>query len=148
MTSTKKIAFQGEPGAYSHLACTEAYPDLEPVPCESFEDAFAAGLGVGVDRDQDGLDRVVVEDGEADDPFIVAAEAAQRRQLQAALALLDEEERSIVRLRFGLDGQSPRTLSDVGAAHGLTRERVRQMEGKAIAKLRHPSCGFDPETFA
>lgn len=42
MTSKKKIAFQGEPGAYSHLACNEAYPDLEPMACESFEAAFAA----------------------------------------------------------------------------------------------------------
>ncbi len=42
MASKQKIAFQGEPGAYSHLACTEAYPDLEPLPCESFEDAFTA----------------------------------------------------------------------------------------------------------
>ena len=42
MSSKEKIAFQGEPGAYSHLACNEAYPDLEPVACESFEDAFAA----------------------------------------------------------------------------------------------------------
>ena len=42
MTSKKKIAFQGEPGAYSNLACNEAYPDLEPMACESFEDAFAA----------------------------------------------------------------------------------------------------------
>lgn len=45
MTSNNKIAFQGEPGAYSHLACNEAYPDLEPLPCESFEDAFAAVSG-------------------------------------------------------------------------------------------------------
>ena len=42
MTSKKNIAFQGEPGAYSHLACNEAYPEFEPVPCESFDDAFAA----------------------------------------------------------------------------------------------------------
>ncbi len=42
MTSKKKIAFQGEPGAYSNLACNEAYPDFEPMACESFEDAFAA----------------------------------------------------------------------------------------------------------
>ncbi len=42
VASKKKIAFQGEPGAYSHLACVEAYPDLEPMPCESFEDAFAS----------------------------------------------------------------------------------------------------------
>jgi prephenate dehydratase len=38
----RKIAFQGEPGAYSHLACTIAYPDMEPLPCAAFEDAFAA----------------------------------------------------------------------------------------------------------
>src|SRR5579871_6979974 len=38
----RKIAFQGEPGAYSHLACTQAFPDLEPLPCPAFEDAFAA----------------------------------------------------------------------------------------------------------
>jgi len=37
-----KIAFQGEPGAYSHLACVEAYPDCDPLACGSFEDAFAA----------------------------------------------------------------------------------------------------------
>jgi prephenate dehydratase len=48
----RKIAFQGEPGAYSHLACTVAFPDLEPLPCPAFEDAFAAvqegraGLGL------------------------------------------------------------------------------------------------------
>ena len=42
MTPSKSIAFQGEPGAYSHLACVEACPELEPVPCESFEDAFAS----------------------------------------------------------------------------------------------------------
>jgi prephenate dehydratase len=42
MADSQKIAFQGEPGAYSHLACTEAYPELEPLACESFEDAFAA----------------------------------------------------------------------------------------------------------
>ncbi len=41
MSTKKKIAFQGERGAYSHLACIEAYPDLEPMPCENFEDAFS-----------------------------------------------------------------------------------------------------------
>lgn len=42
MTTTNKIAYQGEPGAYSHLACKNTYPDLEPLPCESFAGAFAA----------------------------------------------------------------------------------------------------------
>ena len=42
MSNAGRIGFQGEPGAYSHLACQEAYPDMEPVPCASFEDTFAA----------------------------------------------------------------------------------------------------------
>jgi RNA polymerase sigma factor (sigma-70 family) len=135
------------PPTVTEIAEASGLPvDRVVLAMETPDDAVSLDRPVGEDGDAELSD--FVEDGEADDPFIVAAEAAQRRQLQTALALLDEEERSIVRLRFGLDGQSPRTLSDVGAAHGLTRERVRQMEGKAIAKLRHPSCGFDPETFA
>src|SRR3712207_1464730 len=42
MTTTKRIAFQGEPGANSHIACQETHPDWEPMPCPTFEDAFAA----------------------------------------------------------------------------------------------------------
>ena len=42
---TRRIAYQGEPGANSHLVCQQAYPDWEPVPCASFEDAFAAVEG-------------------------------------------------------------------------------------------------------
>ena len=42
MSNSKKIAFQGEPGANSHIACIDAYPDYEPLPCPTFEDAFAA----------------------------------------------------------------------------------------------------------
>ena len=49
MTDKGRIGFQGEPGAYSHLACEEAYPDMEPVPCASFEDAFASATGGEVD---------------------------------------------------------------------------------------------------
>ena len=52
MNAANTIAFQGEPGAYSHLACRNVYPDMEPLPCRTFEDAFAAvregkaGLGM------------------------------------------------------------------------------------------------------
>ena len=49
MTDTGRIGFQGEPGAYSHLACQEAYPEMEPAPYPSFEDAFAGGKGGEVD---------------------------------------------------------------------------------------------------
>jgi len=55
------------------------------------------------------------------------------------LVTLDERERGILRLRFGLDGGEPRTLEQVGEHFGLTRERIRQIEARALSKLRHPS---------
>ena len=87
-----------------------------------------------------------VEDGDALDPFEAAAELSTRRHLTTAMAMLEEQEREVILLRYGLDGQSPRTLSDVGTKFDLTRERVRQIEGRALAKLRHPSSGFDLES--
>jgi RNA polymerase primary sigma factor len=52
---------------------------------------------------------------------------------------LSERERDVIRMRFGLDGESPHTLEEAGKKLGVTRERVRQVEAKALAKLRHPS---------
>ena len=87
-----------------------------------------------------------VEDGEADDPFAIAADAARREHLKRALGQLDPRERAVVTMRYGLDGSMPRTLSDVGKLFNLTRERIRQIEGRAFAKLRHPSCRQDLES--
>src|SRR5262249_4115043 len=55
------------------------------------------------------------------------------------LVALDEREREILRLRFGLDRGEPRTLDEVGACFNLTRERIRQIEARAMSKLRHPT---------
>ncbi len=103
------------------------------------------------------LDRPVGEDGDAElqdfvedermpDPFIHAAEVLRRQHLLDALGLLEEMEKQVVLLRFGLDGSDPRTLSDVGKMFNLTRERVRQIEGRALAKLRHPSSAVELES--
>ena len=54
------------------------------------------------------------------------------------LEQLGERERAVVRLRYGLADGEPRTLEEVGRAFGVTRERVRQIEAKSLAKLRHP----------
>ena len=73
---------------------------------------------------------------------IALADAAARRLLGdavlASLEDLDERERDVVRMRFGLDGEQPRTLEEVGRRFGVTRERVRQIEARTMAKLRHP----------
>ncbi len=99
---------------------------------------------VGTDGDAELGD--FVEDGDALDPFEAAVEAAARTQLDEAMGMLDDREREVITLRYGLDGSSARTLSDVGKHFKLTRERIRQIEGRALAKLRHPSSGFDLES--
>jgi RNA polymerase sigma factor (sigma-70 family) len=80
------------------------------------------------------------EDGDAEEPFEVAHSALLPDEIQRLLAPLDEREREILRLRFGLDGKGePRTLEEVGEHFNLTRERIRQIEARAMSKLRHPS---------
>ena len=73
----------------------------------------------------------------------MAAEAWRHDRLVRALQALNEEERQVLWLRFGLDGDDPWTLSDVGRVLNATRERVRQIEARGLAKLRHPSCDLD-----
>jgi len=79
-----------------------------------------------------------IEDQQAEAP----ADAAARRMLGTAiieaLAELNDREKQVVRLRFGLDDGRPRTLEEVGREFGVTRERIRQIEAKTLAKLRHP----------
>ncbi|MBI2322967.1 MAG: RNA polymerase sigma factor RpoD [Chloroflexi bacterium] len=72
-------------------------------------------------------------------PPEVVAQGALREQLMRVLDLLGERERRVVELRYGLLDGTPHTLEEVGAALGVTRERARQIEAKALAELRHPS---------
>ncbi|HTN99663.1 MAG TPA: sigma factor-like helix-turn-helix DNA-binding protein, partial [Microthrixaceae bacterium] len=81
----------------------------------------------------------LVEDRLSASPFDEVAELLLRGEVQRLLQPLDERERQIVSLRFGLDRGEPRTLEEVGTYFDLTRERIRQIEARAIAKLRHPS---------
>ncbi len=62
-----------------------------------------------------------------------------REEMRAMLATLGSREKRILSLRFGLEDDSPHTLEDVGKIFKVTRERVRQIEAKALKKLRHPS---------
>ena len=81
----------------------------------------------------------VVEDRGAESPFDAAAASLLSDEVGRLLSPLDEREREILRLRFGLDRGEPRTLEEVGEHFHLTRERIRQIEARAMSKLRHPS---------
>ncbi len=81
----------------------------------------------------------VVEDRSAISPFEAAAASLLSGEVGKMLVALDEREREILRLRFGLDRGEPRTLDEVGEHFNLTRERIRQIEARAMSKLRHPS---------
>jgi RNA polymerase sigma factor (sigma-70 family) len=115
--------------------------DLTPERVREVRDAM---------QDLVSLDRPIGEDGDATMGDLIAdadsldpAESAQEvdalSQIEAALDALDEREKIILILRFGLGGEEPQTLEQIGEHFGLTRERIRQMQNRALAKLRHPS---------
>ena len=79
-----------------------------------------------------------VEDPSAIAPATAAARALLTEAIEEALEELNDRERAVVRLRFGLDDGQVRTLEEVGKEFGVTRERIRQIESKTLAKLRHP----------
>ena len=79
-----------------------------------------------------------IEDASADGPADAATKMMLTQAVGDVLNELSEREQEIVRLRFGLDGGQAKTLEEVGREFGVTRERIRQIEAKTLAKLRHP----------
>jgi len=101
-------------------------------------------------REPISLDQTIGAEGDSqlgdfiqDSQAVVAIESVSftslQNQLQSVLATLSDREAGIVRLRFGLTDGQPRSLDEIGRIYGVTRERIRQIETKTMAKLRHPS---------
>jgi DNA-binding CsgD family transcriptional regulator len=80
-----------------------------------------------------------IEDEDALEPMDAAAREMLREQVKNALAVLSERERQVLELRFGLVDGKDHTLEEVGQCFNVTRERIRQIEAKALRKLRHPT---------
>lgn len=134
----------------------EGIPILERIPCVADEvgiseddarEAMAlrnnylmyASLDTPVGEDQDSVlgDFIPMDEAISVEQLVFNKEL--RQELETAIATLKPKEQEIIKLRFGWDDNHPRTLEEIGAIYGVTRERIRQIEAKVVRKLRHPS---------
>jgi RNA polymerase primary sigma factor len=97
------------------------------------EDPVSLETPVG---DGDSIYSDMIEDVNSEQPHDVLAELLRSVELQGALSSLSERMRHVLELRFGLTGQAPKTLEEVGSSLGVTRERVRQLESRALRELQ------------
>jgi RNA polymerase sigma factor (sigma-70 family) len=128
----------GRPATLSELSAEVEMPEDKVTEALRFA-AEPLSLSEPLREDGDAELGDVVEDRSAESPFEVAATALLPEEIARLLSPLDEREREILKLRFGLDRGEPRTLEEVGEHFNLTRERIRQIEARAMSKLRHPS---------
>jgi RNA polymerase primary sigma factor len=111
--------------------------DLQSLPAEP------GALDAPLTEDSDEVIGDRIADRGALDPLAAAMDSLVPAAMDRYLSILDEQERDVVRLRYGLDQGEPRTLGQVGLVMDLTGERVRQIERKAMAKLRAASVDFE-----
>jgi RNA polymerase primary sigma factor len=106
---------------------------------ELVEDPVSLETPVG---DGDSVYGDMIEDSRADQPESVATEHLRSAELSDALGKLNDRMRRVLELRYGLNGERPRSLEDVGAVLGVTRERVRQLEASAFRELQAEAPGL------
>ena len=114
--------------------------DMEPDKIEYVmkikQDITSLDGAVGRDDDEDSVLGDFIEDEDSATPEESASVQLLKEQVQAALGALSDREQKIIRMRFGLDNGKSHTLEEVGQEFAVTRERIRQIEAKALAKLR------------
>ena len=125
-----------EPTVEELAAKTELTPQRVREILRISQDPLSLDSPVGDEDDSYLAD--FIEDQHAVMPADVATANSLSEQIMSALDELSDREKEVVRLRFGLDGAQPQTLEEVGRQFGVTRERIRQIESKTLAKLRHP----------
>ena len=104
-------------------------------------DKNVVSLDTPIKEDEDSsLVEFIPSDANLDDVIIHEVEQKNlREKIDELLTGLNDQEQKVLRMRFGLDDDDPKTLEEIGKVFGVTRERIRQIEAKAIRKLRHPS---------
>ncbi|HPJ14898.1 MAG TPA: RNA polymerase sigma factor RpoD, partial [Spirochaetota bacterium] len=96
-------------------------------------------LETPVGEEEDSLLGDFIEDKDVDSPAVAAADRMLAEQISGLLSTLPQREQRVIRMRFGLDDGYAHTLEEVGYVFHVTRERIRQIEAKALRRLRHPS---------
>ena len=105
-------------------------------------------LDVPIGEDGDATLADLIEAPDAASPLAAMEASALKEQVAEALARLTPREERVLRMRFGIGDMTEHTLDEVGKVFGVTRERIRQIEAKALEKLRHPTRGRKLLTFA
>ena len=135
-TSANMLKQLGREPTPAELATETGLPeDRVRVALRAAPDLISLSASIGEDDAELGD---LLADDNADAPFEAAALSLARDDLQVLLDYLNPREREILSLRFGLQGKQPLTLDEVGQMYNVTRERIRQIEAKALTKLRHP----------
>ncbi len=137
-TARKLVQENGRDPTPEEVAKKLSYPvDKVKSVMKASMEPISLDRPIGEDEDSNLSD--FIEDISAASPAQTAAHAMLREQLTKVLSTLTRREEKVIRLRFGLGDGTPRTLEEVGTIFNVTRERVRQIEAKALKKLQHPS---------
>lgn len=125
----------------SHISKTIGLCEDQVIECLVFRQNYLtyASLDAPVGEDEDSLLVDFIPDNEEVSVEEVVDMKMLKKELEEILSTLTERESKILKLRFGFDDGKQRTLEDIGNEFGVTRERIRQIEAKALRKLRHPS---------
>jgi RNA polymerase primary sigma factor len=102
-------------------------------------DGATCSLDAPIGEDEEDTFGDIVADPHTDDPMKDLIREANRKTIDNVLSTLSQREAQIIRMRFGLDDNKLHTLDEIGKHYGISRERIRQVEAKAMTKLRHPT---------
>ena len=139
LRTTRKLTTELNREPTNEEIAAELHMDVDKIDYVMRIKQDIASLDASVGKDGDDEESVLgdfVEDEERDSPEDSAANQILKEQLSEIIATLSDREQKIIRLRFGIGGGRPHTLEEVGNEFDVTRERIRQIEAKALSKLR------------